>query len=218
MINGGYDVTNSFHQLLIAMTTDRDKSYSINKKCDLVMLMLLFTLHTLRRLYENLFVSVFSRKAKINLVQYIWGLLYYTLVPLTMLSESREFSLELKFEIFWTSSQFIGLFLFIFGCWLEFTTLSAFAEMRKKGAIQMESHGIPQAPIFKFVSCPHYLGEVIIYLSLWLIAANCCHSLTILLLYNISAHVCMAMSSHQWYIANFAKYPKTRKAIFPFLL
>lgn len=43
-------------------------------------------LHSLRRLFECLYVSVFSN-AVIHIVQYCFGLVYYVLVGLTVLSQ-----------------------------------------------------------------------------------------------------------------------------------
>lgn len=43
-------------------------------------------LHSLQRLFECLYVSVFSN-AVIHIVQYCFGLLYYVLVGLTVLSQ-----------------------------------------------------------------------------------------------------------------------------------
>lgn len=53
----------------------------------LVQLLLLF--HSLRRLQECLFVSVFSN-GSMHLVQYLFGLVYYVILGLTALGSDRE--------------------------------------------------------------------------------------------------------------------------------
>ena len=52
----------------------------LGDKLSIIIVMAILTIQSYRRLYECLFVSVFSDKGKINLIQYIWGLTYYSLL------------------------------------------------------------------------------------------------------------------------------------------
>lgn len=52
----------------------------------IILVMFLIMIHTMRRLYECLYVSVFSKTAKINIIQYIWGFVYYILIVSTLVT------------------------------------------------------------------------------------------------------------------------------------
>ena len=76
---------------------------------------------------------------------------------------------------------------------------------------------LPNGDWFEFVSSPHYLAEVIVYLSLllvvmsdpvwWLVVGFVMGNLTY-----------TALGTHRWYKRKFEHYPKSRTAIFPGVL
>jgi len=218
--SGGYDVTgNKLHRLICKLTeTISCQSCSVEDNVadsTLAVTFILYLLHTCRRLYECLFVSVFSKKATISLHQYVWGVLYYLLVPITVLkSGNGAFRLDGVSHVINLKSLF-GFSVFLLGCYLEHKTLKAFAHMRVKGGLKSDDHGLP-ANFFMFdlVSCPHYLGEVLVYSGLFLM----CPRWRVLVVYNVFAHVMLASSSHCWYATRFRDYPGSRKALVPYLL
>ena len=73
--------------------------------------------------------------------------------------------------------------------------------------------GIPQGDWFQFVSCPHYLAEVIIYSSLllvqWTMLLPC---LFVVALLSLSAR-----QMHSWYCDKFEEYPRDRKRLIPYI-
>jgi 3-oxo-5-alpha-steroid 4-dehydrogenase 1 len=75
---------------------------------------------------------------------------------------------------------------------------------------------IPYGGLFKYVSCPNFLGEIISWAGFALVAFNLpALSFLIWTLVNL---ITRALDHHRWYIKEFPEYPKERKAIFPFNL
>ncbi|KAI8322019.1 hypothetical protein GQ54DRAFT_297628 [Martensiomyces pterosporus] len=77
---------------------------------------------------------------------------------------------------------------------------------------------IPTGDLFNYVSCPHFLCEIIIYISIWL--ATSCQSNTLLFVigWEVVNLGITAKESQQWYKRTFGdKYPRTRRALVPFL-
>jgi len=75
---------------------------------------------------------------------------------------------------------------------------------------------IPAGGLFRHVSCPNYLGEIIQWTGFAVICWNLpALSFAIWTFVNL---VPRALSHHKWYNEKFEHYPKERKAIFPYLL
>ena len=76
--------------------------------------------------------------------------------------------------------------------------------------------GIPVGDWFEFVSCPHYLAEVLIYCSLVLVEWRS----VAMLLPCVFVTCVLALSAHQmhgWYCSKFNDYPRNRNRIIPYL-
>jgi len=83
--------------------------------------------------------------------------------------------------------------------------------------VKQNSHGLPEGGMFTYVSCPHYLADILVYLSCFIIIRSQCASWWLVLIYNIVVHISMAAGSHTWYKKTFPLYPKKRKALIPFI-
>jgi 3-oxo-5-alpha-steroid 4-dehydrogenase 1 len=79
-----------------------------------------------------------------------------------------------------------------------------------------DGYKIPYGGLFKYVSCPNFLGEIISWAGFALAAFNL-PALTFLIwtLINLTTR---ALDHHRWYIREFPEYDKSRKALIPFLL
>jgi len=75
---------------------------------------------------------------------------------------------------------------------------------------------IPYGGLFRYVSCPNFLGEIIAWsgfaLLVWSLPALS------FLIWTIVNLLPRALDHHKWYRQNFSDYPPKRKAIFPFIL
>lgn len=72
--------------------------------------------------------------------------------------------------------------------------------------------------MFEYVSCPHYMAEILVYCALTVVLGAPNTSWWLLLLWTWSNQIVVAFFSHNWYKENFSSYPRSRKAIFPFIL
>lgn len=90
--------------------------------------------------------------------------------------------------------------------------------LRPKGPLPEGAprYRIPRGGGFRWVSSPHYLGEILAWCGLAL-AAWCPGGLFVLLV-TLGNLVPRALATHRWYRERFADYPSERKALVPWLL
>ncbi|MGD0340994.1 MAG: 3-oxo-5-alpha-steroid 4-dehydrogenase, partial [Bacteroidales bacterium] len=103
--------------------------------------------------------------------------------------------------------------LFIAGFYINKT---ADEKLRKLRAGSPQEYMIPKGWLFRFISCPHYFGEMIEWggwaMATWSLPGFAFFIFTVANLFP------RAILSHRWYKANFKEYPSGRKAIIPFIL
>jgi hypothetical protein len=142
----------------------------------------LLSLHLLRRTYECLFVHQFSANSKMHLAGYLLGVGHYLALPLVFLdateSESRSW---------WTSA---GALFNLWAQYQQYRHHSLLADLRrfpssssstttstnnnnnnKKESRNTTAYHLPPPTSgwFRWITCPHYLAEILIYLSFSLI-------------------------------------------------
>jgi steroid 5-alpha reductase family enzyme len=120
------------------------------------------------------------------------------------------------YSVEWLSDPrfIIGALMFLGGFVLNITSDNILLNLRKPGET---GYKIPQGGMFKYVSCPHYLGEMIEWtgfaIMTWSLPGFAYALCVIVPLFG------QARNSHQWYLDKFKdEYPKNRKAIFPGLI
>lgn len=113
-----------------------------------------------------------------------------------------------------TTWNFIaGLIVFLTGAGINLRSDHLLINLRKPGEI---GYKIPRGFLFEYVSCPNHLGELIQWGGFALMAWNCPAST--FFLWTAANLIPRAMDHHRWYASHFEKYPRKRKAIFPWLL
>ncbi|KJH42063.1 3-oxo-5-alpha-steroid 4-dehydrogenase [Dictyocaulus viviparus] len=264
----------------------------------------LILLHVMRRLWEavstlQLCISVYS-DTTMNIFHYIVGLIHYTILPLTIVCESRGlvetkngvflfkknkcccfnnvvdylnsftcvlvFSLtrhDIKIQVFGNITavsqviditkrelsrlkathpssnrplclghhvfttktispwQWFGIALFLI-CNREQHHISReIAALRRapdgSGLIFNYCHGICYGGWFEYVSCPHFLFEMGIYISLWMVLSNA-YVFQFLVIFVVVNQLFAGQITHRWYRRTFKAYPIDRKAVVPFIL
>lgn len=121
-----------------------------------------------------------------------------------------------SYSVEWLSDPrfIIGATLFVVGLVINIQSDNILLSLRKPGET---GYKIPQGGLFKYVSSPHYMGEIIEWIGFaimtWSIPG---------LAYAFTVAVPLfgqALNSHQWYLTTFKdSYPKERKAIIPGLI
>jgi steroid 5-alpha-reductase/3-oxo-5-alpha-steroid 4-dehydrogenase 1 len=94
--------------------------------------------------------------------------------------------------------------------------LRADATLRSLRAPGESGYKIPAGGLYRYVSCPNYLGEIIEWTGwavlTWSVAGL---SFAVWTAANLAPR---AWTHHRWYRATFPDYPKTRRALVPFVL
>jgi 3-oxo-5-alpha-steroid 4-dehydrogenase 1 len=106
-----------------------------------------------------------------------------------------------------------GLLLFFVGLVINWYSDHLLINLRKPGET---SYRIPRGGLFRWVSCPNLLGEIIEWTGFFIIAWNL--PAATFLIWTMANLIPRAINSHRWYQATFADYPTQRRALLPFLL
>ncbi|XP_053314433.1 polyprenol reductase [Spea bombifrons] len=186
-----------------------------------VLALALIWVHSVRRLIECLFVSVFS-EGVIHLVQYCFGLVYYFLLGVTVFIHSRPDSGALSVEDLITQARWyhvFGLMLYLWGSIHQHRCHVIFANLRKNksGNIVNLNYLVPRGDWFEKVSCPHYFAELVIYISIAFIFGLVNTTWWLVVTYVLFSQALEAVLSHEFYHDKFKSYPPNRKAFIPFV-
>jgi 3-oxo-5-alpha-steroid 4-dehydrogenase 1 len=116
-------------------------------------------------------------------------------------------------EGWYSDPRFIlGGFLFITGFIINQYHDRILINLRKTGG----GYKIPHGGLFKYVSCPNFLGEIIEWAGFALM--TWCLPTLSFFIWTFVNLVPRAIDHHKWYRKTFMDYPNNRKAIFPSLL
>ena len=126
------------------------------------------------------------------------------------LSETLDFSC-------FSSTDFtrfgLGFLMFASGMIINLSSDTILIGLRKSST---NGYQIPHKGMFKWVSCPNYLGEIIEWIGFATMAWNlAAFSFVIWTIVNLLPR---AIDHHKWYREHFSNYPGNRKAIIPFIL
>ena len=122
------------------------------------------------------------------------------------------FKIHAPYPAHWiTNPQFIcGVILFIIGMYINISSDNILIKIRKQSP---DDYVIPKSGLYKWVSSPNYLGEILEWIG-WAIATWSLAGFSFAF-WVIANLVPRARSNHHWYLENFEKYPKNRKKLIP---
>ena len=106
----------------------------------------------------------------------------------------------------------IGLFLFLTGMYINIRSDNILMNLREENG---DGYHTPKGFLFKYISCPNYLGELIEWLGWAVLTLS--PSGFLFLCWTFANLVPRAKSNHEWSKANITNYPDNRKSIFPFI-
>lgn len=105
----------------------------------------------------------------------------------------------------------IGISLFFIGMFINMKADGRLIRLRS----QNTGYQIPRGWLFEYVSCPNHFGEIIEWIGYAVIAWNLpALSFAVWTFANL---IPRTLNHHHWYIENFENYPKSRKAVIPFI-
>ncbi len=113
-----------------------------------------------------------------------------------------------------TDPRFIvGIALFVAGFIINQDSDRRLLKLRQKPT---NGYSIPYGGLFKYVSCPNFLGEMIQWIGFALMAWSLpAFSFALWTVINLLPR---ALDHHRWYKSHFSDYPTDRKALFPFII
>ena len=107
----------------------------------------------------------------------------------------------------------VGVTLFVVGLAINLQADTILINLRRPGET---GYKIPGGGLFRLVSCPNYLGELIEWTG-WAIATWSVPGLAFAV-WTAANLVPRALSHHRWYRDKFPEYPAERRAVIPFVL
>jgi len=141
----------------------------------------------------------------------------------------KKFQLSINFqwehvECKWrkiTLIQCSATLLFFWAWRHQFIAHKIFAQLKKELRLSgsKSAHSVPYGDWFYYVSCPHYLAEILMYASLAIILGYKHQTAIVLFLWVLINQLIAGLMSHFWYLEKYSQsYPKNRKAVIPFVL
>jgi steroid 5-alpha reductase family enzyme len=106
----------------------------------------------------------------------------------------------------------IGVALFILGFAVNQAADWRLFHLREPGEM---GYKIPGGALFRYVSCPNYLGEIVEWIG-FAIASNTLAGLSFAV-WTIANLLPRARSHHRFYLDKFTDYPRERRALVPFV-
>ena len=114
--------------------------------------------------------------------------------------------------------QYFGVVLFLWASWHQWNCHNILAKLwHSESGRTVKLYRIPYGDWFEYVSSPHYLAEILIYISFFLIQKGQNIYVGLILLFTIQNLSLGATVTHEWHHNKFKDYPKNRNRIFPFL-
>jgi len=106
-----------------------------------------------------------------------------------------------------------GILLFLFGMFVNWQSDNILIHLRKPGET---GYIIPMKGFFRFISCPNHFGEIVEWTGFALMTwSTPALAFALWTLVNLLPR---ALHHHKWYKDIFPDYPKSRKALIPFIL
>lgn len=138
------------------------------------------------------------------------GMLFQTLNGYTnarWISHFGDYAGSLETPRLWA-----GLAIFFAGWLINLRSDRILRQLRKPGEV---GYAIPHGGLYRYVSCPNYLGEIIEWGG-WALATASPPGVAFFA-FTFANLAPRAWAHHRWYQAKFSDYPKTRRALIPFV-
>lgn len=115
--------------------------------------------------------------------------------------------------LFFKPLFFIGILIIVAGTFIHMKSDKILIDLRKPGET---GYKIPEGFMFRYLSCPNFLGEIMVWGGFVLLAWNM--AALSFLAWTLANLLPRGIKHHKWYKEHFEDYPSNRKALIPFLL
>lgn len=210
-------------------------------------ILLVSTVHCLRRSYECYAVHKFSTSGQMHLLFYVIGILYYIFLPAILVDlpcSACETPKRIPTSV---PPHFVGVVI-LFAFWAQYQQYRhhvILANLRKPtdptnpqaADTSDNSYKIPVGGWFQYVTCPHYTAEVLLYLTygvlIWadgrvplqlpdvskgVVSLSWEYRYVFTLAFVVLNLYFSALDSHRWYTLKFDEYKDlNRTVMFPFV-
>lgn len=116
-----------------------------------------------------------------------------------------------KSEVWSDWTTYVGLLIFVAGLLINQITDTKLINLRK----EKKGYQIPKKWLFDYISCPNHFGETVEWIGFAIIA--CSIPGWTFAIWTFCNLIPRALNHHQWYNEKFEDYPKSRKAVIPFI-
>jgi len=124
------------------------------------------------------------------------------------------FNFSTVYDIDWLSEPRFIIGLSLFGAGFAINRLADNALVKLRNGDNTGYH-IPKGGLFSLVSCPNYLGEIIIWTG-WAVATWSLPGLAFAV-WTVANLAPRAIAHHRWYRQTFPDYPPERRALIPYI-
>ncbi|KAI3698818.1 hypothetical protein L2E82_42660 [Cichorium intybus] len=200
-----------------------------------VFLLVLMEVHLLRRFYETIYVFNYSPSARMHILTYLLGLLFYVMAPLSLCCDfapqvfdfvkGKDRMSRPVFDNMWMFVTpflrlpwyaWIGAVIFLWGWVHQLRCHQILGSLRDKTE-KLDEYVIPYGDWFEYVSSPHYTAEIVIYGGLVVASGGVDLSLWLLFAFVVANLAFTATETQGWYRRKFEHYPRNRYIILPFV-
>lgn len=177
-----------------------------------IVLLVMWMLHYIQR--DLIFPFFLRTNKRMPLLILLFGLIFQSSNTYIQARWIFHFSDPSSYTISWlTDPRFIiGAVLFIFGYVINRHADLVLRALRKPGE---KGYKIPFGGMYKYISSPNYLGEIIMWIGWGLAVWNWAGLLFVF--WTLANLLPRARSHHIWYKETFPDYPEERKALIPFI-
>ncbi len=175
----------------------------------ILIMYLLWEIHYVHRA----FIYPFSRRSSTRQIPlFVIGAGFLFNVINSYLNGRYIFSISNSYNSEWLINPrfVVGVFAFVAGFFINRRADYLLSSLRKSGE---KGHRIPYGGLYRWISCPNYLGELIEWTG-WAVMTWSLPGLAFAG-WTAANLIPRARANHKWYLNHFPDYPPSHKALFP---
>lgn len=159
----------------------------------------LWLLHNFRRLWETHFITIYG-SSTMHIGGYLAGLLHYMITPITFYFASPPLDQLSSHQ----RLRFLSaICLFLWASWTQHNChlILYNIKVRNLNIPCRPIYEVPTQSYFKYICCPHYLAEILVYLS-FLLLLHFDPTVMLLLVWVTTNLSVVANRHYRWYLQN----------------